>query len=68
MNKELMIGSGILAGAVLNFIFRQSLRRAGRSELKEKARRRQDEGGSAAQVATIGPRPEASGEAPTGSR
>jgi hypothetical protein len=68
MNKGLMIGTGILAGVVLNFIFRQSLRHADRSERKEKRRRRQGEGGSAAEVATIDPRPQASGEAPTESR
>jgi len=63
-----MIGTGILAGVVLNFIFRQSLSRADRSERKEKGWRRHGEGGSAAEIATIDPRPEASGEAPTGSR
>ena len=68
MNKGLMIGTGILAVALLNFIFRQSLRRADRSERKDKGRRRQGEGGSAAEIATIDPRPEASGEAPTGAR
>ena len=68
MNKGFMIGTGILAGVVLNFMFRQSLRRADRSERKEKGRRRQGEGGSAAEFATIDPRPEASGEAPTGAR
>jgi len=68
MNKGLVIGSGILAGAVLNYIFRQSFRRTDRSELKEKGRRREGEAGTAAQGATIGPHPEASGEAPTGAR
>ena len=68
MNKGLMIGTGILAVALLNFIFRQSLRRADRSELKEKLRRREGEGGNAAEVASIDPRPETAGEAPAGSR
>jgi hypothetical protein len=69
VNKELMIGTGILAGALLTFIFRRSLRRTDGSELKEKLQRRgEGEGRNAAEVATIDPRPETSGEVPAGSR